>query len=122
MDYSHVAKKIRNNVLKSGIKKGCTRLLTLKDGITVQWQMFIDAYEWDKQNSLSIHRKLSHEHIYPNNLEKMRNHLAEEVLNSDMLYLMSSFQSTLGEKGHELDGAIEFLGNYNLHLSIIMLV
>ncbi|MES9883829.1 MAG: hypothetical protein ABW185_23505 [Sedimenticola sp.] len=114
MDFSHVAKKIRNNVLKSGIHKACTRLLTLTSGYTVQWQMFVDAFEWDRQNCLSLHRKLSHEHLHPNNQEKMRNHLAEEVLNSEMLNLMIVYRDSLGDKGEILDGAIEFLRNTSL--------
>ena len=32
MDFSHVVKKVRNNILKSGLKTGCTRLLTLYTG------------------------------------------------------------------------------------------
>ena len=32
MDYSHVAKKIRNNIMKSGTRKGCTRQLCFANG------------------------------------------------------------------------------------------
>ena len=71
--------------------------------------MFTDAYSWDQQNCLSNHRKLKHQHLFPNNQEKMRNHLAEEVLNKDMLPLMQEYKTSLGEKGSVLNGAIELL-------------
>jgi hypothetical protein len=109
MDPSHVIKKIRNNLLKSGNSKNHTRLLTLPSSRTVQWQMFIDCYTWDKTNALKLHRKLTNEHFFPSNQSKMRNHLAEQVLDSEMLNLMLQYQKYLGEKGSSLDGAIEFL-------------
>ncbi|KAK3107457.1 hypothetical protein FSP39_015012 [Pinctada imbricata] len=90
MDYSHVIKKLRNNILKSGIKKGCTRNVTLVTGENIQWQMFCDAYHWDKQNALQIHRRLTNEHLYPSTQSKMRNHLAEQVMDTDMLHLLKS--------------------------------
>ncbi len=40
MDISHVLKKIRNNVLKSGVHKASTRNLTFPDGSPIQWQMW----------------------------------------------------------------------------------
>ena len=39
----------------------------------------------------------------------MRNHLAEEVLNCDMLHLFLQYQSHLGEKGSVLNGTIQLL-------------
>jgi len=71
--------------------------------------MFIDCYHWDKGNALQIHRKLSNEHFFPSTQSKMRNHLADEVLNSDMLNLMIQYQTHLGSKGVVLNGAIELL-------------
>lgn len=109
MDFSHVVKKMRNNIIKSGVQEGCTRNLTLANGDTIQWQMFKDAYNWDLENALAIHRKLTHEHLYPNTQEKMRNHLAEEVLNLDMLNLLKQYQSYLGQKGAVLNGAVELV-------------
>ena len=109
MDISHVLKKIRNNVLKSGITSKCTRILTLPNELTVQWQMFIDAYRWDQQNSLQLHRKLSNDHLFPDSQLKMRNYLAEDILDKEMLNLMKIYRNSLGSKGAILDGAIEFL-------------
>jgi hypothetical protein len=65
MDISHGIKKIRNNVIKSGIQKESTRLLTLPDENTIQWQMFIDCFIWDKNNAVQLHKKLSNEHLFP---------------------------------------------------------
>ena len=42
-----------------------------------------------------IHRRLTKEHIYLTSESKMRNHLANEVLNTDMLYLMKEYQKTV---------------------------
>lgn len=109
MDYSHVIKKIRNNIIKSGISKHCTRNLILDSGRTVQWQMFVDCYQWDKSNALQLHRKLTNEHIFPSNQSKMRNHLAEDVLDTEMLNLFIQYQQYLGEKGSILDGVVELL-------------
>ncbi|XP_045156281.2 uncharacterized protein LOC123522863 isoform X2 [Mercenaria mercenaria] len=109
MDSSHVFKKIRNNVIKSGIQKGCTRHLQLPNGDIINWEMWADAYTWDKSNALQLHRKLTNEHIYPSPQSKMRNHLAEQALNTEMLHLMLQYQLSLGNKGSILNGAIEFL-------------
>lgn len=109
MDVSHVIKKIRNNLQKSGITRNCTRLLTLPSSQTVQWQMFVDCYQWDKRNALQLHQRLTNEHFFLSNQSKMRNHLAEEVLNAQMLHLMMQYQVSLGEKGEVLNGVIEFL-------------
>lgn len=43
-------------------------------------------------NSRSIHYRVTDNHIFPNNSEKMRNHLAEDMLNGDMLHLMKCYQ------------------------------
>ena len=66
MDYSHTIKneKIWNNILKSGIKKDCTRNLKLANGDCIQWQMFEDCYHWDKQDVIQIHKSLTNMHFY----------------------------------------------------------
>jgi len=109
MDISHVIKKIRNNILKSGFHKSCTRLLTLPSKFEIHWQMFIDFYSWDQQNGLQLHRKLTSEHINLDSQLKMRNYLAEDVLNSEMLHSMKVYQKHLGDKGIVLNGIIELL-------------
>lgn len=53
-DPSHVFKKIRNNILKSGTEKYHTRLLW-KDGLTMRWSTWAKCYRWDKTHGLAIH-------------------------------------------------------------------
>lgn len=110
-DPSHLFKKIRNNILSSGTCKWHTRLLKI-DGCVTTWKTFIDAYDWDKKHGLSIHQKLTSQHLHPNQAEKMRNHLAEECLNSDMLHLMKQFKESLCENSSAAslcDGPIKLL-------------
>ena len=111
MDISHVIKKIRNNVLKSGVTKSSTRNLTLPNKNIIQWEMWVNAYKWDQQDALQLHRKLTNEHIFLSQQGKMRNHLAEEVLNHEMLNLMLEYKASLANQGDILNGAIEFLRN-----------
>ena len=48
---------------------------------------------------MRIHPKITDEHIFLTKPSKMRNHLAEEVLDKDMLNLMTKFQESRKE-GH----------------------
>lgn len=55
----------------------------------IVWEHFINAFHYDQgECSMSLHEKLKAEHFYLNPSTKMRNHLAEEVLNQNMLSLM----------------------------------
>ena len=90
---SHVLKKIRNNVMKSGLHKTSTRLLTLPNTNQIHWQMFIDFFQWDQQNALQIHRK---EHAFLDNQLKMRNQLAFDVLDSTMLHSIIKYKKARG--------------------------
>lgn len=111
MDPCHLIKKIRNSVLSSGIKAHDQRLLSF-ESCTIQWQMWIDAYSWDRNtHRFPIHNKLTQEHIFPNNAQKMRNKLAFETLNVDMLHLMKMYRKSLsGEAGQQaLSAVIQFL-------------
>jgi hypothetical protein len=108
MDISHVIKKIRNNISKSGDSQFCKRLLKLDDKY-IKWDHFKQAYMWDiSTNPFPIHHRLSQEHIYLSPEGKMRNHLAEEVLNGEMLHLMKQYRESLGDAGFQLD-SIELL-------------
>ncbi|WAR24552.1 hypothetical protein MAR_038221 [Mya arenaria] len=96
MDPSYTFKTIRIYILKSGIGEKCTRLLTLPSELSIQWQLFIDCYKWDKSNALQMHRKLTNEYLYPSNQSKMRNYLAENVL--DLKNLITQYRNYLGDK------------------------
>ena len=81
---------------------GSKKLLTLADGNVVVWKVWEQAYNWDSTNPAQIHRKLTREHIYPNGPQKMRNHLAEEVLDT-------AYQFALGSNGSKVGGAIQLV-------------
>ena len=83
----HNIKKIRNNIEKSNTT-GKPRCLKIK-GKTITWKTFKDAYNWDQSScSLPIHEKLTTQHFDLDSASKMRNHLAEDVLDDKMLFLM----------------------------------
>lgn len=111
-DFSHNMKKLRNAtcILSSGNQPFHTRLLT-KNGQYIVWDPWLHAANWDeKTNSRLIHHKLTSSHLRPDSSEKMRNHLAEDVLDENMLNLMKQYQMSL-INGTELDSTIEFLEN-----------
>ena len=79
---------MRNNVEKS--KAGHVRLL--RKGTSeqhIEWQFFKKAYDLDqKKSTFKIHEKLTEEHFSLGYANKMRNHLACDVLDKNMLFLM----------------------------------
>lgn len=85
--FQHGLKKIRNGVLSSGIKDFHTRRLQTSKGY-IEWRHWVDAYHWDQMQPFRLYYKLTESHIFPDKSEKMRNHLAEETLDSNMLFLM----------------------------------
>lgn len=109
MDYSHNIKKLRNNINSSGDHEICTRKLTI-DNFFITWDHWIKAFNWDRSTNplIRVHQKLTNEHIFLTKTSKMRNHLAEEVLNKDMLNLMKQYKESLSESSH-LDKSIELL-------------
>jgi hypothetical protein len=87
MFYQHNIKKLRNNVEKSS-PTGSTRCLKNGDD-NIFWQHWKDAYLWDQAcNSCPLHEKLKEEHFQLTPSSRMRNGLAEDVLDKKMLYLM----------------------------------
>lgn len=84
-NFSHYIKQLRNAVLSSGNQPFHTRLLT-ENGKHIVWDQWLHAANWDeKTNSKLIHYKLTSSHFRPDYSEKMRNHLAEGVLDENML-------------------------------------
>ena len=66
---------------------------------------------------IPIH-KLTDDHIFPNNAQKMRNKLAFDTLNYEMLNLMQSYQKTLNDAGQKaLSAVIQFLENTSVLVS-----
>lgn len=111
-DYAHNMKKIRNNLLKSGKPGGAkiTRQIQL-DNCDVVWDHWKAAVNWDREREgvgRKIHYKVTKAHLEPSTSEKMRNHLAEDMLNGEMLHLMECYQASLPEGAH-LNGSILLL-------------
>lgn len=107
-DFSHCVKKLRNSILSSGHETAHTRCCKFKDSDII-WKQWIAAVNWDRDiNSRLIHFRVTDAHIFPNQSEKMRNKLAEEMMNADMLNLMLAYQSSY-PNGHHLDAAVQLL-------------
>ncbi len=75
------------------------RILTLPSGKYIIWEMFIEAYNWDQGNMVQINKNLKKEHFYLTSASKMKNHLADQVLDESMLVLMIAYAEHLGPKG-----------------------
>ena len=83
----HNFKKIRNNIEKSN-EAGKPRCLTVA-GKRILWKHLIDAYKFDQSlTSIHIHEKLKEEHFQLDPALRMRNHLAEDVLDNRMHFLI----------------------------------
>ena len=83
----HNFKKIRNNVEKSNESKKPKCLMI--EGKSVTWKMFKEAFNWDQSScSLPLHERLTPLHFEMDPAARMRNHLAEDVLDNKMLFLM----------------------------------
>lgn len=114
MDYSHLIKKIRNNINKSGKLDSYKRHLKFK-GHFIHWEHFVNAYYWDiSHNPFPIYHKLRQEHFQLTSDSKMRNSLAEDVLNKDMLHLMKCYADSLTCGSEHLKTTIELLEKTSL--------
>lgn len=101
-DPSHVIKKIRNSILNSGDGQKKTRHIHL-NGHPIVWEMWVSAYLWDNRtHGLNINHSLTDQHLYPTDSEKMRNHLAFECLDKDMLHLMQMYQQNVNDTEREM--------------------
>ena len=105
-DSKHVFKKIRNSLLSSAL--GGKREIVL-DGQPIFWCYFQDAYLFNVQREFRFFHRLTRQHVYLNAQAKMRNHLATDVLGTDMLLLMTEYQKTLEVEGQKLDSTIKLL-------------
>ena len=78
-------------------------------GKSIIWKHWITAVQLDwEANSRRIHFTVTESHLHPNSSEKMRNELAETMLNSDMLNLMKCYRERLFDGSH-LDSTVELL-------------
>ena len=107
-DIKHCLKKIRNSVFSSSLSEKAKRSLLL-NGHPIVWEHFIEAYNFNKLHSFRLYRRLTKEHIHLTTTNKMRNHLCEEVLNSDMLNLMEEYVQSLSNDRENYQSTVEFL-------------
>ena len=85
--FQHNFKKLRNNIEKSNVFEK-PRCLTVGNK-RILWSQLVEAYNYDQNNtSIHIHEKLTEQHFHLDPADKMRNHLAEDVLDKRMLYLV----------------------------------
>ncbi|KAK3109107.1 hypothetical protein FSP39_023224 [Pinctada imbricata] len=119
-DIKHVMKKIRNSIesSKSGHKNNTGRYIIL-EGLPVIWEHFEHAFHFNMQSGLRIHHRLTKEHILLNGASKMRNKLAIEVLDKNMLFLMKAYQDTL-EDGSQLNSTVKLLTHTSELVEIFM--
>ena len=69
------------------------RLMILDKG-SIHWSLWKEAYDWDVSNVLRVYPKLTREHVELTNASKMRNFLAENALDSNMMNLFVNFKDT----------------------------
>lgn len=112
-DIKHVLKRVRNNIESSKQQHSKTRgRLLVLGGTPILWEHWTEAYNFNQQAILRIHRKLTKEHVEITPVSKMRNKLACEVLDRDMLHLMKSYQvSAKCKNPKRLDSSVTLLEN-----------
>jgi hypothetical protein len=92
----HVLKRVRNNIESSKMENITKRdRYLLLNGCSIVWDHWIECYHFNLQNGFGIHHKLTDEQFTLTPASKMRNQLAIEVLDRNMLYLMKIYQTAL---------------------------
>ena len=89
--FQHNFKKLRNNLWKSAASQNAKRILCKGTAPSrfILWKHLQEAFEWDQSKiSLKRYQKLTPAHFELNPASLMRNHLANDVLNNEMLNLM----------------------------------
>jgi hypothetical protein len=110
-DIKHTLKKIRNNFNSSRPEfKSIPGRYIVKNAISILWTHWEEAFKLSNNDGLPMHKSLSEEYTVLTPVSKMRNKLASDVLNKEMLYLMRCYQSTI-ENPAKLTSTIEVLEN-----------
>ena len=117
-DIKHVIKKIRNSIFSSRLHGRGKRQLKL-NGEYICWEFFEGAFQMALSSNTSIYYRLTREHIYLNPQSKMRNHLAEQVLNGEMLNLFSYYRCTL-QNPDSLNSTMLLLQNTSTLINIFL--
>ena len=84
--------------------------MLVKDGHEIKWSHLISAYRWDvRNNTVRSYEKLTDGHFSMDTAAKLRNHLAEEVLNENMLKLVLEYVERVPDNGDSFKGVVDFL-------------
>ena len=89
-DPTHLIKKMRNNLSKSGYSPSSTRVLTL-NGQSMLWSQIRAVYDRDKCRPLH-YTPLREEHVQLNSFSRMRSRLAFDIFNKRVEEEMKSCQ------------------------------
>ena len=86
--FNSITSKNKEQYPKKSTKNGKPRCLKI-GGKCITWSQFREAFNWEQQScSLPLHEKLTVQHFDLDSASIMRNKLAEDVLDSKMLFLM----------------------------------
>ena len=116
-DIKHCIKKIRNGIESSRETNTLKGKHLLYKDVPIVWEMWQRAFTYNSAHSIRLHHKLTREHIFMTSNLIMRNHLAEDVLSSEMLSLIRAYQKSL-HVGSVLDSAVHLLENTSLLVSM----
>ena len=78
-----------NHLEKSQIGPNAKRTLKV-NGKTILWSHFKTAYNWDQEKQSIKYKYLSEQYFRMDGNSRMRDHLKEDVLNSEMHNLMQA--------------------------------
>lgn len=98
----HIIKVVRNNMITHNF---------IYDNQHVSWQYIKSFFEQDKRRNLRLAPKLTNEHIYPNNWQKMRVKYAQ-VLSATVAASLKTYIS-FGALGQEVMGTANFISDFD---------
>lgn len=116
-DIKHCLKKIRNNIASSNVENANRQLLL--NAKSILWDHWVEAYNYNLNFGFRLHPKLTKDHIELSGAAKMRNGLANQVLDANMLVLMNAYQKSLPLTSRDtLDSSIKLLENTSVLVDI----
>ncbi|XP_054922950.2 uncharacterized protein [Dermacentor andersoni] len=100
-DFPHLAKCVRNAMMKSGFNTHIGR---------VHWDHVATTWKIDSSTvALRVAPKLTRSHIYPNGFEKMRVHLAFHVFSTPVLHAMDFYKKKIEDQYPNLEPTRNFI-------------
>lgn len=121
-DIKHVFKKLRNGIESSRLKNMSEKGRCLRYGDKyIVWDHWESAFKFNTHGGFRIYRKLTKDHIEVTSISKMRNNLATDVLNADMLHLMKKYSETLpDEEQQKLTSSILLLQHTSVLVDLFL--